>query len=157
MIKLRAFEKSDLAAAFRLDQVCFPPGIAYSLSELTRFLSRPSAFALVAENVAENGELPNRLAAFLVALHRPGSKNAAAHIVTIDVAPEQRRNGVATSLMEAAEAHYRHLACTTMVLEVAVDNAAALAFYRQRGYTPVRLRRGYYNGILDAYTMSKPL
>jgi ribosomal-protein-alanine N-acetyltransferase len=124
VIQLRPFEKADLAEAFRLDQICFPPSIAYTKAELRCFVSSPTAYAL---------------------------------IVTIDVAPDKRRSGIATMLMDAAEAHYHTLGCATITLEVAVDNAGAQAFYSKRGFLTIGVKRGYYNGVLDAFTMSKVL
>jgi ribosomal-protein-alanine N-acetyltransferase len=150
VIQLRPFEKADLAEAFRLDQICFPPSIAYTKAELRCFVSSPTAYALIAEKAA-------RMAGFLVAGHPPKRKSDAAHIVTIDVAPDKRRSGIATMLMDAAEAHYHTLGCATITLEVAVDNAGAQAFYSKRGFLTIGVKRGYYNGVLDAFTMSKVL
>lgn len=153
-IKLRAFEKADLCPAYKLDQVCFPPTMAYTLPELRHFVSRPSAFALVAET---SSSPVGRMAGFVVAGHNPRSKSGAAHLVTIDVAPDERRSGIATMLMDAVETHYEALGCTAIQLEVAVDNAGAHRFYTHRGFSEIGLRRGYYGGLIDAYTMSKPL
>lgn len=148
MIKLRPFEKTDLAEAFRLDQICFPPSIAYTKYELSYFVSSPAAYGLVAEK-------DGNMAGFLVAEHHLVRKSDAAHIVTIDVAQDERRNGIATMLMDAAEAHYRALGCPAITLDVAIDNAGAQAFYTKRGFVTIGVRRGYYNGVLDALTMSK--
>ena len=154
MIRLRAFTPSDLAPAFQLDQLCFPPGIAYSLAEMQYFTTQRSEFSLVAELEEEPA---GTLAGFLVASHNPRRKDGPAHIVTIDVAPAARRRGIATFLMNAAEEHYRALQCSTLHLEVAVDNHSAQEFYGRLGFTIIGRRRGYYNGTLDAFSMSKPL
>jgi ribosomal-protein-alanine N-acetyltransferase len=153
-IVLRAFRSSDLEAAFQLDQHCFPQGIAYSLEELRQFVTARSAFAIVAERTREPAGV---IAGFLVAGHSRWRRPKSAQIVTIDVASDARRTGVATRLMDAAEAHYFQIGCTSVCLEVAVDNTGAQEFYRRRGFSTVGLRRGYYNGRLDALSMSKVL
>jgi ribosomal protein S18 acetylase RimI-like enzyme len=153
-VMLRAFRPSDLEAAFQLDQQCFPPGIAYSLEELRQFVTAGSAFAIVAERTGEPAAI---IAGFLVARQSRWRRSKSAQIVTIDVAADARRNGVATQLMDAAETHYAQAGCASIALEVAVNNPGAQQFYRQRGYSPIGLRRGYYGGVLDAWSMSKAL
>jgi ribosomal-protein-alanine N-acetyltransferase len=153
-VLLRAFRPSDLEAAFLLDQHCFLPGIAYTLEELQHFVAARSAFAIVAER---KGEPAGAMAGFLVAGHSRCRRAKTAQIVTIDVASNARRGGVATRLMDAAEAHYLQVGCVAVTLEVAVDNTGAQEFYRKRGFAMIGLRRGYYNGVLDAWSMSKAL
>ena len=149
-IILRDFKQTDMDDAFALDQVCFPPGISYSRAELRYFIARPSALAIVAEKAGH-------LAGFLVAEWNERQKKKPAHVVTIDVEPQGRRCGVATRLMDAAEARYREAGCLALSLEVAVDNVAAQTFYSKRGFRMSGRIVGYYNGALDAFTMSKVL
>ena len=47
-VTLRGYEPHDFAAVHRLDQACFPAGIAYSKTTLKYFLSLPSADCVVA-------------------------------------------------------------------------------------------------------------
>ncbi len=151
MVRLRAFEETDLPAAHRLDQLCFPPGIAYSLRELKHFVASANAYSIVAELT----EGPAVMAGFLIADYTPRRQSAS--ITTIDVMPEERRSGVGTLLMNAAETHLIGLGCNALTLKVAVNNQGAQSFYVRRGFTVVGRRKGYYNGVLDAFTMSKHL
>ena len=75
------------------------------------------------------------------------------HIVTIDVAPEQRRRGVGRLLMNAILLACREAKAESLRLEVAVDNDAALAFYKRLGFTETGRIPGFYMGTLDALTM----
>jgi ribosomal-protein-alanine N-acetyltransferase len=77
--------------------------------------------------------------------------------VTIDVVSEARRGGVGSLLMEEAEARLRALGCNSIYLETAVDNAAALRFYKRLGYSVLKTIPRYYLGSLDALLMGKPL
>jgi ribosomal-protein-alanine N-acetyltransferase len=154
VIALRPFEAGDLVEAYRLDRICFPAGIAYSKWELRHFLSRPFAFA----RIAEDGDAPHSgVAGFLVAGQDARRRKGPAHVVTIDIAPAYRRRGVGTLLMDAMEEHFRSLGCSSIRLEVAVDNDAAIAFYNRRGFAATQLLPGYYKGRLDALAMSKSI
>ena len=62
------------------------------------------------------------------------------------VHPDHRRKGLATSLMEKAEAGLRMKGCTKLHLQVRGDNASVLAFYRSLGFH-----------IEDRISLGKPL
>lgn len=83
-----------------------------------------------------------------------------AHLTNLLVAPERRRQGVATRLMGelvgiALERGARHL-----TLEVRSRNDAARAFYTRLGMAPVGVRKGYYGDddalILWAHDIDRP-
>ena len=67
-----------------------------------------------------------------------------AEILTLAVRPEARRKGYARGLVEAAAALARAAGVCQLYLEVAEDNAAALALYRATGFVEVGRRPGYY-------------
>jgi ribosomal-protein-alanine N-acetyltransferase len=79
------------------------------------------------------------------------------HFITVDVAPEQRRTGIGRILMEAGEAHLAAAGCIGVVLEVAVNNAGAQAFYERLGYRESGYIPGYYGDGTSALVMRKPL
>lgn len=67
-----------------------------------------------------------------------------AEILTLAVRPEARRRGVGRVLVGAASATARGSGAERLFLEVAHDNASALALYRSVGFTEVGRRRAYY-------------
>lgn len=77
-------------------------------------------------------------------------------ILTIMVLPPWRRHGLGSLLLDAAVAECRQRGAGEMFLEVAADNAAALALYSRHGFETVGLRKGYYAGK-DALTMKKTI
>ena len=85
---IRQYEPHDFAALYKLDQACFPAGIAYSKTMLRYFLTQPGAECLVALDSA-------KIVGFLLCEENP----PLAHIVTLDVAESHRRHGVGTALM----------------------------------------------------------
>ena len=67
-----------------------------------------------------------------------------AEILTLAIDPAHRRAGIAAALLTAAIGLAGAAGATTMFLEVAEDNAAALALYAKAGFSLAGRRRGYY-------------
>ncbi|MBV8091583.1 MAG: GNAT family N-acetyltransferase [Alphaproteobacteria bacterium] len=65
-------------------------------------------------------------------------------IVSLGVLPERRRAGCGSALLAAICREAKLRGSRSLVLEVAIDNIAARAFYDSRGFTPVSLRLNYY-------------
>ena len=142
-----------------MDQICFDPQLAYSRPELATYMGRAGAFTLVAESesevveAGEQGPVPKKIVGFIVA----EARRRTGHIVTIDVLPEIRRAGVGSSLLVAAEDRLRQAGANVVELETAVDNAAAILFYKRKEYFVEKTVRGYYSNHLDALVMRKDL
>ena len=66
------------------------------------------------------------------------------HLLNITVAPDQRRQGLARSMMAALVARSRMLNAHRVWLEVRVSNDVALAVYRRFGFREQGVRSGYY-------------
>ena len=74
------------------------------------------------------------------------------------VSPEHRRQGIADALIHALleRAALRELSFVT--LEVREHNAPAIALYRKHGFSPVGLRKNYYEApVENAILMTKYL
>jgi ribosomal-protein-alanine N-acetyltransferase len=74
-------------------------------------------------------------------------------ILTLAVLPETRRRGIAARLLERALCEARRQGATACFLEVAADNAPALALYRRAGFAECGRRKAYYGGTTDALLM----
>jgi [ribosomal protein S18]-alanine N-acetyltransferase len=155
---LRDYQPADFRELWRIDQECFAPGIAYSQRELAWYMGLRGAFTVVAEisevSSEKSREEKCRIVGFVVAQKK---LRAVGHIMTIDVVLEARRGGVGSLLMEEAEARLRSLGCNSIYLETAVDNAAALRFYKRQGYSVIKTIPRYYLESIDALVMGKPL
>ncbi len=145
-ITFRDYRPDDLNRLWELDQQCFPPGIAYSRVELMHYIRRHGAFTVIAESSDD-------LAGFMVgeSLRRRG------HVITIDVAKPFRRQGLGSRLMDEAEARFRQAGCEVALLETAVNNMGAIAFYKRRGYVVLKTIPRYYAGNLDALLLGRRL
>lgn len=153
-VSVRRFQPEDFEAAYRLDQTCYPPGIAYSRYALREFLSEPGAQAWVAE---EEGKLAPQKAGLVgfVIVRRLGADRG--HVVTLDVREDRRRRGIGRTLLQTAETWLAAHGVKRVRLETAVDNHAAVAFWQQAAYEILGVLPGYYLGRDDAYRMEKNL
>ena len=79
-----------------------------------------------------------------------------AEIITIGVAPEARRTGIAAAMLGIIEGDLKKRGVKHIFLEVAEDNAPARALYASNGYVEVGIRPKYYDGV-DAITMRKEI
>ncbi len=171
MFRLRDYQSKDLEKLYRLDQECFEAGISYSRSELSSFIQRRGAFCIVSELAQEWSSAgahatpaqkskppvqfePGTIAGFIVAeLHPKGY----GHIITIDVRQEFRRMELGSRLLAAAEERLQKQNAFMVVLEVAVDNRAAIMFYKQHQFNVARTIPRYYKDELDAFFMTRRL
>jgi [ribosomal protein S18]-alanine N-acetyltransferase len=84
-----------------------------------------------------------------------------AELLTIAVKPEHRRAGLGGALLDAFEAEAVARDASVAFLEVAADNAPAIALYLRHGYAEAGRRNGYYvapDGTRrDALLMSRTL
>ena len=150
---IRDYRAADFDRLWRLDQVCFPPGIAYTQMDLTGFVTRRKAITIVAEFPKDNNSAVE-IAGFAVA--QP-IRNIG-RIMTLDIVPDARRAGLATRLMEECEKRLRSAGCQQVFLETAVNNEAAIGLYSKLGYQVLRTLPVYYpTHALDAYLMGKSL
>ncbi|MFY9936743.1 MAG: GNAT family N-acetyltransferase [Silvibacterium sp.] len=151
MVHLRGAKRADLDALYVLDKKCFPPGIAYSRADLRYYLNHPRSFSVVAEDAARS------ILGFAIAESYLEEGRRIGHIITIDVMPAARRNGLGRMLMDALFDRLRVIETAKVRLEVAIDNADAQAFYRRLGFVRTGRIRAFYQENLDALAMEKRL
>ena len=147
-ILYRDFAPEDFDTLWRMDQECFPPGIAYSRTELLHYVNRTTTFTVVAECDGE-------IAAFLIA--EVSKRRKAGHVITIDVADRFRRHQIGTHLMAECERRVMESGGDALFLETAVNNAGAIAFYKRHKYRVLEVLPRYYQNELDALLMGKRL
>jgi ribosomal-protein-alanine N-acetyltransferase len=75
-------------------------------------------------------------------------------IMTVGTVAAARRRGVGRQLVQALLTEAAARGVTEVILEVRVDNEAAQKLYDSFGFTPLRIRHGYYDGgRVDAIEM----
>ena len=84
-----------------------------------------------------------------------------AHLLLIAVRPDAQRSGVGHGLLRHCEGQALARGLPALILEVRPSNAQALAFYRNRGFSQIGMRKDYYpkdrNAREDALVMEKKL
>lgn len=158
-VTIRDFRPEDFETLWRIDQECFSPGISYSRPELKFYIRRRGSFTLVAEDLAEDATEKlaaeargTKIAGFIVT-----HTGRTGHIITIDVVAAARRSGLGSQLLQAAEDRLRAEGSRAVGLETAVDNLAALTFYKRHGYRVIETVPRYYSTGVDALRMKKDL
>jgi len=105
----------------------------WSRTMLLDEIENPQAFCLAAE---EDGALIGYACVRIVL--DEGS------ITNVAVAPQQRRKGIASQLLDAIRAHAVDLELSFLTLEARHSNSAAIALYEKHGFQTLGLRPGYY-------------
>jgi ribosomal-protein-alanine N-acetyltransferase len=144
--QLRSYLPSDFETLYRIDQVCFPEGIAYGRFEMKVYLRAKGSYCLLAES-------GGNVAGFILTELAPDE----GHIVTLDVLENYRRQGIGSLLLAAGEKEGASRGGKRMVLETATTNNAAIALWRKHGYRQLATIEDYYGRGHDALQMGKDL
>lgn len=126
------FAMAEVAAALHEASGFHEPWNAQAFAEL---LAMPGTAGLL----ALAGEEPAGLVLWRVAADE-------AEILTICTLPGRRRGGVGRHLLDAATQAMKAAGAGRVLLEVAIDNRAAIALYRAFRFVELGRRRGYYQG-----------
>lgn len=118
---------ADLA---RLHALCFTTPPPWSAASFAGLLASPHVFLITAP------------VANAFALGRVIGPEA--ELLTLATDPAARRQGLARTLMAGFEGQARARGADTLFLEVAENNAPALALYAQCGFAHTGRRPGYY-------------
>jgi ribosomal-protein-alanine N-acetyltransferase len=137
----------DVPELTGLDAVCFPPHVAYDADYFRELVGTPGVLGVRARDGAE-------LAGFILWSRWP---EKIGHVITVDVAPGRRREGLGTRLMTVMEEDCRAAGSRRVILEVSVTNTAAVDFYRRLGYHVASFLPDYYGEGQHAHFMMKLL
>lgn len=147
---LRTVRKADLSRVAALHAASFPDD-AWNSSSLATVLAMPGADGRIC--LADDGALCGMLLDQCL--------GPEAEILTLGVAPGWRRRGVARNLVQDLMSRARAGGAQRLLLEVAADNAAALALYASLGFARQGIRRHYYRRAqgppVDAWRLCLPL
>ncbi|MGH9682425.1 MAG: GNAT family N-acetyltransferase [Candidatus Acidiferrales bacterium] len=162
-LTLRAYNPADFETLYEIDAACYEPDIAYSRAELRHYLDLPDAECLVAETADERETRRYRSNARsksrrkVIGFCITAREDAWGYIVTMDVLEAHRRYGVATALLRDAERSMAAHGVREAALETATDNETAIAFWQKHGYRTRGVRKDYYPGGRDAFSMTKKI
>jgi ribosomal-protein-alanine N-acetyltransferase len=140
-LHVRDFSLRDLPAVYNL--ACSTLSERYDPNLFTTISSSwPEGFIVM--------ESPWGIKAFLL-----GVMTSPIHsrVLMLAVAPDMRRRGIGTLLMEKFLDESRRKGARVLTLEVRKGNHAAMEFYKRFNFEPVDVIESYYNDGEDAFQM----
>ncbi len=129
--RIRSAVPADAPALMAIERRAFSD--PWSEASFREALTSPWTFGLVAE--ATRG-----LAGYLIGREVAGT----GEVLNLAVAPEFRRRGIGSALLEAGLVAFRRRKVDEVFLEVRESNISAQALYVGRGFRPVGQRAAYY-------------
>jgi ribosomal-protein-alanine N-acetyltransferase len=140
-MKLTAATAEDATALAAIHATAFPPGAAWGAATFVTLLGLEGVIGLRAPG------------GFILARRVLDE----AEILTLAVHPEHRQQGLGQALVETAALVVATAGAKVMFLEVAEDNAPAMALYAKAGFLRAGLRRNYYAPGRHAWLLRRSL
>jgi ribosomal-protein-alanine N-acetyltransferase len=155
-VKIREMGETDLPHVMAIERVSFPSPWTEAMF-VQQLLLGETAINLVCE--VEKSDVARRHVPAEAAVRRRGTRRplrrivgyAASwiafdeiHLLSIAVAPDERHNGYATSLLADVVRRGREAGARRIILEVRVGNTSARTFYERRGFAVIGVRKRYY-------------
>jgi ribosomal-protein-alanine N-acetyltransferase len=134
--------QSDLPIMVQIEEECYP--LPWSQQQFVQELKNRVATLLVCEI---EQQITGYICYWLI--------DAEMEILNLATAPAARRKGIAVRLMTEAFSRCSVNKLSAAWLEVRATNRAAIALYRQSGFAPSGIRKGYYQDGEDAIVMVK--
>lgn len=142
-MRVRRAKAQDLPSILAAEENCFSRDLAFPPETVSFLLDEATTL------VAEDGDVVGFVMGFV--------SGEWGKVVTLDVLPEHRREGLGRRLMEALEEEFASQGARACLLEVAVENRGALFLYAKLGYAEIALLEDYYGPGEEAQLMMKRL
>lgn len=141
---------ADAERLAQLHQHAFPAGEAWTKDAFEELLALDTVSACA---------LAGKQGLVSILLVQRGADQA--EILTLATDPAARRKGYAKTLLDLAGQDLQSNGAKTWLLDVAADNAGAIAFYEKLGFSQDGKRPRYYKRLegdrVDAILMSMPM
>ena len=146
----RPYTPEDFTALYAIEERCFQPPLSFSRRYMRQLVSSLHAATWIAE---EDG----RMAGFAIVEWAEEAGRVIAYIQTIEVAPEQLRQGIGKELLRCIEGSARSAGAQGIWLHVDAQNAGAIHLYEANGYRREGREEDYYAKGRAALIYAKPL
>ena len=156
-IHFRGYQAKDLDALEALDAVCFTPPFRFSRPMMRRSAEARNALVRLAHETSPEGAEGCLVGFCIVHLGRGSGVRKLGYVVTLDVDPRRRGEGLARHLMHSLEGLAQEQGALAMTLHVSVGNEPAIRLYERLGYVRVRVEVQFYGEGGDAFLYRKPL
>lgn len=121
---------------YEIETKCFDKE-AFTRNQIAQLLTDYNSVSLVARK-------REKIVGFVIGTIYAIAKKPAGHILTIDVVPEHRKEGVGQTLLVEIEEVFMEKGVKSINLEVREDNIAALNLYQRLGYKKAGKLHFYY-------------
>lgn len=112
-------------------------------------LTRASFIYHIRNNLLHVAKIDGKIVGYALTL----IKRKTPKLYSIGVAKEQRGNKISEIILKSIEKELKSLGFASLLLEVRVDNEAALSLYKKRGFEIVKRLKSFYKDGCDAYLM----
>ena len=145
--EIRAAQNEDVDALYALENASFQFD-RLSKRRIKYWVGANNSIFLVACEAQQ-------VVAYALVITRKGSRSARLYSIATDI--KARGFKLGEKLLLAAENEAVNRGALFMRLEVAIDNAHAIALYEAQGYKQFGIYKAYYENKVDAYRMHKSI
>jgi ribosomal-protein-alanine N-acetyltransferase len=144
---IRIASEDDLDALLSLEKICFKEE-TFQKKQIKYLLLKAKSVILVTEN-------KGKIVGSIIILLRQTILNA--RVYSLNVHPEYRRLGIASSLMDFGMDILRKRGYKNITLEVGINNQAAQNLYMSKGFVVDKILYNYYKNDDDALHLTRKL
>ena len=142
-IKIETASIRLLDKLYEIEGQCFNQE-AFTKRQIAYLLTDYNTIGLVAK-------VDSEIAGFIISQVEIEDDTLYGHIITINVAPNYRRKGIASKMLNETEEILKEKGITECHLEVREDNSAALKLYQNSGYQKISRLEKYYSNKHGLY------
>jgi [ribosomal protein S18]-alanine N-acetyltransferase len=135
-VKIETATIKLLDKLYEIEEECFDQ-VAFTKRQIAYLLTDYNTIALVAKANSD-------IAGFIIAQVEVEENTEFGHIITINVTPTCRRQGIAKKLLREIETLLKQKGITESHLEVREDNNTAIKLYLNSGYQKIGKLEKYY-------------
>ena len=133
----RPYKPEDFTALYAIEELCFQPPLSFSRRTMRQLITSSHTATWIAED-------DGHIAGFAIVEWAEEAGVVIAYIQTIEVAPEQLRQGIGNELLRRIEGSARLASAEAIWLHVDATNAGAIRLYEANGYRSEGREEDYY-------------
>jgi len=146
----RLFQPDDFAQLYAIEEICFQPPLRFSRAFMRKLTEGQRFVTWIAER-------DGQLTGFAIVDLKATFEKFAAYIQTIEVAPEQRGQGIGSELLTRVECSAHNADAHSIWLHVDTENKGAIGLYEARGYMRKGREEHFYARHRAAFVYRKSL
>jgi ribosomal-protein-alanine N-acetyltransferase len=146
----RLYRPDDFSQLYAIERTCFQAPFRFSSRYMHKLIESPSSATWIAEEEA-------RMTGFTVAGWSVESNQTIAYIHTLEVAPGERRRGIAGELLRRVEGSAIDAGAGVIWLHVNEANTAAIRLYESHGYLVQGREADFYAKGIPALVYGKSI